>query len=76
MSSEVAAADSGPLDFLVGSVFFSVASDRLPACSEPRCSDTVTVTASLVWRSHFRDSSGAPPNVATEAFNTRKRLVP
>jgi hypothetical protein len=47
---------------LLASAFFSVASDFLLACSEPRCSDTVTVTASLLWESYVCDSKNAPPN--------------
>ena len=47
---EVAVA-SAALDFLLASSFFSVDSDFLLAGSEPRCSDTVTVTASLLWES-------------------------
>jgi hypothetical protein len=49
MSSVDASVASAVLDFVLTPALFSVDSDFLLAGSEPRCSDTVTVTASLPW---------------------------
>jgi hypothetical protein len=62
MSSLDASVASVALDFVLTPALFSVDSDFLLAGSEPRCSDTVTVTASLLWESQFVIAKNAPPN--------------
>ena len=62
MSSLEASVASAALDFLLTPALLSVDSDFLLAGSEPRCSDTVTVTASLLRESYVCDSKIAPPN--------------
>ena len=64
MSSLEAFVASAALDFVLASAFFSTGSDFLLAGSEPRCSDTVTVTASLRWESYVSESKNAPPNTS------------